>query len=345
MRKSQLVKLMLTGGEVNFTKAWNFLTNCTAMMTKNLTPSGYPSVLQIEPTNYCNLSCPLCPTGNKSLKAPKGFMPFSDFKKIIDECGDYLLNLTLWNYGEPFLNKSIYDMIDYAKSKRIFVRVSTNGHFLNSDENIAHLISSGLDELIVSIDGGSQETFSKYRREGNFDTVVTNLRRLVDKKKSSGKDRPFIELQFIVMAHNEHEIPKMKKLAKEIGVDALKLKTVSLEEVNLGVGGPKRKKEMKKYLPKNEEYARYDAETLTKKEVTKSGCQRLWLSSLINWDGSVVACCYDPHRDFEFGNCLKEGNFKAVWNGKKYQNFRRDVLKNKQFIKMCAECSGKIMEA
>ena len=202
------------------------------------------------------------------------------------------------------------------------------------------MVNSGLDQFILSLDGASQETFSKYRREGNFDTVIKNLRQLVHEKKAAGKDKPYIELQFITMSHNEHEIPKMKALAKEIGVDKLKIKTVNLE---MEVTGEKEK--MKKYLPKDEEHSRYKIDTLVKKDVAQNKCERLWLSSVINWDGSVVSCCYDPNRKYEFGNCFEEGSFKAVWNNNKYQNFRKAILKNKQSISMCKECFGKLVEA
>jgi len=338
MDKTKMAWTMLTGGELSFTKVSNFVANYISMRRGDLSPPGYPSVLMIEPTNYCNLRCPLCPTGNGSLTAPRGYMSLENFKKVIDECGKYLLDLTLWNYGEPFLNKDICEMIDYAKSKNIFIRISTNGHFLNNGDNIKRIVASGLDEFIVSLDGASQETFSKYRQQGNFDTVVANLNRLVDEKKRTNKNKPFIELQFIVMAHNEHEIPQIKELAKKIGVDALKIKSVNLE---LEVTGEKEKN--KKFLPKGDKYSRYNKETLEKKDITNT-CQRLWLSSVVNWDGSVVACCYDPNRVFEFGNCFEDG-FMKVWHGEKYRQFRQSVLNNKAGILMCKECSGSIMEA
>ncbi|MBU0530804.1 MAG: SPASM domain-containing protein, partial [Nanoarchaeota archaeon] len=266
-------------------------------------------------------------------------MKFNDFKKIIDEVGDYLFNVTLWNWGEPFLNKDTYRMIEYAKSKRIFVRVSTNGHLLKDSKNIEDIIRYGTDELIFSLDGATKETFLKYRKSGDFSGVMNNLKLLVETKKRMKRKTPFIELQFIIMRHNEHEVPKIKKIAKEIGVDRLKLKTVSLEGANaLGFGGDKEK--IKKYKPKEDKYTRYTS-SMRRKEL-KNECIRLWVTSVVNWDGSVSPCCNDPNRVFDFGNVFETG-IRRAWNSPKYIGFRKAVLNNKGNISMCANCSGKLM--
>jgi len=121
----------------------------------------------IEPTNYCNLKCPLCPTGAGLIRREKAAMSFEDFKKILDNLGNQIIHLRLWNWGEPLLNKELPKMIKYAKSKNIYVNTSTNSSFLNK-ENVRELTNSGLDHLIVSLDGASEETYSLYRKNGNF---------------------------------------------------------------------------------------------------------------------------------------------------------------------------------
>ena len=143
-------------------------------------------------------------------------------------------------------------------------------------------------------------------------------------------------MQFIVMRHNEHEVDKVRHMAKDIGVDALKLKTVCLE---MEVKGQKMKNA--KYLPENEKYRRYD-KNLNKKDI-KSGCTRLWLTSVINWDGSVSPCCYDPNRVFDFGNTFTDGGFRKVWNNEKYKSFRKMIIEKKASVPMCRECPGKLM--
>lgn len=339
MKFQRMALHMLIRREISLIKIYNFLLNQIFYGLGITKVRGYPSILMIEPTNYCNLRCPLCPTGNNSLTAPRGFMKFEDFKKIIDETGKYLLNITLWNYGEPFLHKDIYKMVSYIRNKRIFVRISTNGHFFNKEDNIKKLIESNVDNLIISLDGASQETFSKYRKGGDFNTVINNICRITKEKKRAQKKNPFIEIQFIVMKHNEHEIEKMKKLAKTLDVDQVKIKTVNIE-MDLA---KEIKETMKKYLPKSEKLSRYkERKNDFERKKMKKGCKRLWFSSVINWDGSIVPCCYDPNRKHECGNAFKEG-FMDVWNNEKYILFRKAVIKSKQTIEMCKKCTGDFM--
>jgi len=323
--------------ELSFKKLFNALKGCFYYLTKNTKPNSYPSILMVEPTNLCNLNCPLCPTGNKSLKRERGFMPLDGFKKTMDELGDYLLNLTLWNYGEPMLHKDIYEMIEYAKTKKIFIRLSTNGHFFDSQENIKKLILSGLDDLIIALDGGSQETLSKYRVGANFETIINGIRKVTEEKKKLGSRLPFVELQFIIMKHNEHEVEKMKKIAEEIGVDKLTLKTVTLEIEN----SKEELEKMEQFLPANEEYSRYgkNENELKRKKIVKNKCIRLWLSSVINWNGDVVPCCYDAEGIFTFGNAFQKP-FKEIWLNDQYAKFRETILKNKKSVKMCSNCPG-----
>lgn len=337
MKKTEIVRHLIREDEISFKRIFNLIKNYFYLIARNPKPNGYPSILMIEPTNFCNLKCPLCPSGNNTLLRKRGFMDFDNYRKIIDELGDYLINLTLWNYGEPFLNKSIYEMIEYAKRKRIFVRVSTNGHFFNNKENIDKLIKTGLDNLIVSLDGASQKTFMIYRKKGNFDEVINNMKLVVKEKRKLNSKLPFIELQFIVMKQNEHEIPKMKMLAKDIGVDKLTLKTV-----NITMGAKEKDiKERKGYIPDLTEFSRYydNNGKVIRKKIIRNKCTRLWLSSVINWDGSVNPCCYDSLGKYNLGNAFEKG-FKSVWEDKKYVNFRKTIIKNKKNIPICYDCPG-----
>lgn len=338
MNKYQILKYMILGRELTPKRIFNFSMNYIRFLSKNPKIIAPPSVLQIEPTNLCNLNCPLCPTGNSTLKAPRGFMSLENYKKIIDEVGDHLLNITLYNYGEPFMNRNIYSMIEYAKKKRIFLRISTNGHFFDDQENIERLIKSGLDSLIIALDGASRETFSKYRKKGNFEQVLNNIKRLVEEKRRAKKRTPFIEILFVVMKHNEHEIPLIKKIAKEAGVNNL-----CIRSANLGHDTSSDLESAENYLPKTEEFQRYNVKDGKLVKKAKSGsCIRLWLYSVINWDGTIVPCCFDPHRKFLLGNMFEEGSFLKIWKGKKYQDLRRAIMDNKDSFPMCRDCSGKL---
>ena len=146
-------------------------------------PLGYPVVAQIEPTNFCNLSCPLCLTTSENQSRPRASLSYGTFKNFIDQVGDYLLLIVLWNWGEPFLNPDIFKMISYAKSKNILIHSSTNGNVQFSEEKAERLVKSGLDSLIFAVDGTTQKTYSKYRKGGNLELVLANIRTIVKIKK------------------------------------------------------------------------------------------------------------------------------------------------------------------
>lgn len=339
IKKVQVLKQLIFNGDISVKKTVNLIRNYYAMKTKNPNVAGYPSLLMIEPTNFCNLRCPLCPTGSGALTVPRGYMKLDNFKKIIDECGDYLFNVTLWNWGEPFLNRDIIQIIEYAKAKKIYIRVSTNGHHVRDEETAERVVRSGCDEIMFAIDGASQETYIKYRVGGNYEDVMRNLQLLVNAKKKLKSKIPHIELQFIVMSHNQHEIPIIKDIAKKVGVDRLRLKTVSLEGANaLGFEGDKEK--IKSFKP-DDKYSRYN-ENMVRKEI-KNTCEWLWLGAVINWDGTISPCCNDPNREVQFGNVFDAG-FKEVWKNHLYVEFRKRLLREKQNIDMCKNCSGALID-
>ncbi len=292
---------------------------------------GKPLSLFIEPTNICNLKCPLCPTGNNSTSKGKGYMKFEEYKKIIDELGPTAFSVTLWNYGEPSLNKDFIKMIKYAKTAGLKVITSTNGFVFKNEKNIQELLDSGLDELILAVDGASKESYEEYRINGDFKELIQGMKSLTAAKKAQGRYFPYLSMQFIIMKSNEHEVEEIQKLAKEVGVDELILKTVYLWNDSAMA---------EKYLPKNKKYSRYlTNEGVACKTSIRPGCDGLWLGVNINHDGIVVPCCFDTHEKFIFGNALTVKNFdKEIWNSKKFQAFRKNVWEDKGSVEMCKNC-------
>ena len=114
---------------------------------------GRPFMMMVEPTNICNLKCPLCPSGNGEMTRTRGKMGLEDFKRLVDEAGDYLVLLMLWNQGEPFINTDFVEMVRYAHSRRIPTLTSTNGHYIRDMDQARAIVDSGLDELILSNNG------------------------------------------------------------------------------------------------------------------------------------------------------------------------------------------------
>ena len=98
-------------------------------------------------------------------------MELGDFKHLVDQLGDEVFMMMMWNQGEPYINKCFNHMVRYAHERGIFTFTSTNGHFVRNDEQARAIVESGLDELIVSLDGVDQETYEKYRVGGRIERV------------------------------------------------------------------------------------------------------------------------------------------------------------------------------
>ncbi len=143
---------------------------------------GMPLGISIEPTNNCNLFCKECVTGMQKLTRKKGNIEIKIYKKAIDELYRYLTNIILYFQGEPYLNKSLFEMISYANRKNIYTITSTNAHFIN-EENAKKTIQSGLNKLIISIDGTNQQTYEKYRIGGSYNMVLQSTKNIITEKK------------------------------------------------------------------------------------------------------------------------------------------------------------------
>ncbi len=174
---------------------------------------GYPVSISLEPTTSCNLRCPECPSGLRAFTRPTGMLKQDFFKETIDQLHKDLLYLVFYFQGEPYLNPAFLDMVKYASSKKIYTATSTNAHYL-SDENAKRTIESGLDRLIISIDGTTQETYQQYRVGGRLDKVLEGARNIVKWKKALNSKTPFVVFQFLVVRQNEHLVEEVKKLAR-----------------------------------------------------------------------------------------------------------------------------------
>ena len=282
----------------------------------------YPNRLTVDIGNICNLRCPLCPTGRGDKGAAKGFMRFQEFKSIIDEMGRYLTHLELHNWGEPLLNKELVDMVRYAKGKGIPTVISTNLNILDK-ETAEALISAGIDKILISCDGTSQETYSRYRVGGDFNKVMSHLQLLLDAKKKLKNDYTSLRLLFHVFKHNEHEIEKVKDLAKNLNVDLLidPMRTDMGKEIFEKVDDAIERD--KAWIPENPEHSFYNLEVKDKKRHVT--CNQLWKMAMINWDGSVLPCCHIYGEQYAFGNVFKQ-KFLSIWNNEKYLLSRKEIL-------------------
>lgn len=314
-------------------KGWNallvLLSYQLSRTTKKARHWGSPITLSIEPTTSCNLRCPQCPSGLRSFSRPTGMLQGDLFSKLVDEQKRSLWYMTLYFQGEPYLNPEFLDMVKYASDHNIYTATSTNAHFL-SPENSKRTIESGLNRLIISIDGVDQDAYGKYRIGGNLQKVLDGTKNLVAAKKVSGKKHIHIIWQFIVFAHNENQLEAVKNLAAEYEVDELAIKTAQIYDYSDGSD----------LLPENEKYRRYTEQSagFVIKNKLLNHCWRMWQSCVITWDGKVVPCCFDKDATHRLGD-LKTDTFKSIWHSLAYNNFRQMVLGGRSNIDICKNCS------
>jgi len=247
------------------------------------------------------------------------------FKDIIDPLKSTLAYLLLYFQGEPFLNTDVVEMIKYASRNKIYTATSTNGHFMNPSL-ATQLVENKLTRIIFSVDGTSQESYGVYRVGGNFTKVKTSINQVVEAKKKQGALFPLVVMQFLVFHHNEHELPEIRKLARQLKVDKLEIKTAQFNSFG------------KLRPPINARYSRY-ADELGKilKRKTNNRCWRQWHSATVTWDGRFAPCCYDKDAEHAFGNAL-EHDATQIWNGPKSMVFKDEIFKNRQQISMCNNC-------
>ena len=304
---------------------------------KNSRVFGHPLKLSFDPSSQCQLSCPLCPTGQHAKGRSLGKMPFGKFSKVVDELAPWLYEIDLNNWGEPFLNPDLIRMIEYCHRKRTRTSVNTNLNAKLSGKEAVALINSGLDVLYVSMDGITQKTYEKYRKGGNLASVLDNIRLVARKKQQLGKSNPVIVWQFLVNRFNEHEIPKLQQVKQQLGVDRL---VVGLLRSDMGKEiftlDREKVEKTKKWLPKNSSLSRYDYGKKERK-LRKRYCHFLWFVSVINWNGSVSPCCANYFEKFDFGTAF-ENSFKAVWNNEKYRDARKAIASKKPTGTVCDNC-------
>ena len=321
-------KKLSTAKIINFVAL--FFSYYLSKVLKKPVHKGWPVTISIEPTTACNLRCPECPSGLRSFSRNTGNLRTDFFRNTVDQLEKRLMYLILYFQGEPYINPQFLDMVSYAKNKKIYTITATNGHFVD-DQNAKKTVESGLDRLIISLDGITQESYETYRKEGNLQKVIEGAKNVVKWKKQLNSSTPFILFQFIVFRTNEHEISGLYKLARETGVNEVRLKTAQIYDYQNG----------NDLIPLNEKYSRYiknEDGTYSIKNYLLNQCWKMWHSCVITWDGMVVPCCFDKDASHRLGD-LKQKSFSEIWQSQEYQNFRQAILNGRSSIDICRNCT------
>lgn len=311
-------------------KGWlEFLLSLLSYGLRSSHVLGRPVHITIEPANICNLQCPVCETGTGQLKRPKGQISLTRFKQFIEQVHKHTNTILFYFMGEPFLNKEAYEMIAVARAHRIFVTTCTNGEFIQP----ARLIGTGLNEISFQIGGLTQGTHSIYRVGSDLEKIKMNIKALAAEKKKHNSPIPKIVLGFIVMKHNEQELPALDSFARELGVDEVQVISPCVRTIA----------QAQQFLPEDRKYWFYDENKLKQgvlvPAVAAEKCPWIYFSTTILWNGDVVPCCRDAQGEMVMGNIFSE-DFGKIWNGDKYRVFRKRIIKQPADVAICHLCSG-----
>lgn len=299
-------------------------------LTKRNFHLGSPISFAVEPTTACNLRCPECPSGLRSFTRSTGNLKSQPFRLLIDQLKKQTSFLTFYFQGEPYLNPEFLEMVEYASASGLITSTSTNAHFL-SDEQAQKTVKSGLDRIIISIDGTDQKTYESYRIGGDLLKIIEGTKNLVKWKKKLKSKTPLVVFQFLVVKQNENQIDEIFKLGKELGVDKVVLKSAQIQDYKNG----------SEFIPDNIKYSRYKKHkdgSYSIKNKLLNQCWRMWSSCVITWNGDVVPCCFDKDARHKMGNVFLIP-FISIWKGVELSHFRSAILKGRNQIDICNNCS------
>ena len=312
-------------------KGWqSYLWNTSMARMGLVGPLLPPVYIGLEPTNVCNAQCPVCETGKGEMKRNIGMLKMNDFQRFINQVHSTTNTLMLYFMGETFLNKNAYDMIRYAREKNIYVETCTNGDYVDPKG----VIYSDINKISFQLGGMTEETNSRYRVRSVLAKTKNNLMNLIEERKKNPQSNVQIEVGFIVMRHNEHEVNEFMEWANEVGVDIANIIDPCVRNMMEGYA----------YLPRNPKYWYYDKNQFDRGKLVPAilpdnECAWIWNSVVINWDGDVVPCCRDPNGTHVLGNVFEE-DIKVVFNSKSAREFRRKILHNQREVDICQLCSG-----
>ena len=316
-----------------FPQTVNYFKNSLSCFLGLKSSLGTPVLLCIEPTNICDQKCTICETGLDILRREKRFLSFDQFKKILDQFDNNLEIIYFYFMGEPFLNKDSYRMIRYAANRGIWVSTCTNGNHIDPHE----LMKSGIGEINFQIGGMTQEIHEIYRIGGDLKKVFASIEECLYLRHEifrNCRNRPMINISFILMKHNEHQIADFVHYCEKMGVDRYNIIGTCLREHTQG----------NQLLPTDTSYWIYDENAFQKgvlipKHRPNNYCEWIYFTTTIQVNGDVVPCCRDPSGKYILGNVFNQ-KFNEIWNNQKYRDTRKIVAKQSNNFELCILCSA-----
>lgn len=296
--------------------------------------SAWPMSLSVEPTTSCNLRCPECPSGLRSFTRPTGMLNPDRLSALLEGpegLGKDLVYLNLYFQGEPYLHPGMDDLVGVGKRAGLYVSTSTNAHHIHGTR-AEKLVHSGIDRLIISIDGADQDAYSSYRVGGKLDKVLAGTKAVMAAKSKLGMRTPHVVWQFLVVGTNEHQLDTMKSMAANAGIDEFVVKTAQLD-------APEDGHPLLTQDPRLRRYDRSPEGRWTLRNPMLDQCWRMWQSAVVTWDGKVVPCCFDKDADHAMGTANNAEEFREIWRSDRYGAFRKSVFTGRSDIDICRNCT------
>lgn len=299
---------------------------------------GTPYLAMFETCNFCNLKCPTCTTPHDKISRPREILKYDDYIKMIDNIKSEISVLLPWFSNEPLLNPNLTEMVSYANKNKMYTMISTNAVLLTKKRG-RELIEAGLDEILLCLDGVSKESYEPFRKGADFETVLKNIKDFCALREEYGRKMPFIELQFILTKLNQNEINGIEKLARELKVDRLRVKSFALSEYAYT---KERIRELsERFLPDNEKhkekirYKKENGEIEIKEK--KSLCKLVLSNIVVLVDGRITICCYDLNGAYAYKGSVLEKKLSQIWNDPENKQ-KREFALNRKFplCKICA---------
>jgi len=304
---------------------WNTLSLFSVFYPKS-NFKRLPKEIIIEPTNACNLRCPVCPT-HFAMKRQRGFIDLELFKSIIDEFKNIAdkPQISMNFSGEPLLHKEIDKLVDYAHSNGHKTFISTNATVLNKDLS-KRLVNAGLDSIHLAMDGITKESHEAYRVGSDFDIVKKNIEDFLEARRELSKTNPFVSIQVLLTSFSENEVDKMIDWARKIGADNVNFKSLSMGSYTTD----EIKQKYSYLLPTKEEYLRKSS------NINKTICTVPIHQALVYWNGDLGLCCVDFDNVIKLPNIKEKGFIKTFLSDevltKRKLGFRKQ-------LSLCKNCS------
>jgi radical SAM protein with 4Fe4S-binding SPASM domain len=315
-------------------KRVNLLKAGGNLIMRRLHPWNWPINMHVELTSYCNIKCKICPTGTGVLKRKPTVLDPAIFERLMDEVGPYLLTMSLWGWGEPLLHPHLSDILRLAQNRGITTFVSTNGLNLDDPTVLQALIDYPPTYLIVAIDGLTDETNSLYRVGARIAPALEGVRRLAQMKRDKGQKYPILHHRYIVMKHNEHEVPQIKQFAISNHFDMCTIRTLSIIDTQ-------DEKNHKALLPTDKKLRAYEYKNNMRVRRGDFVCEKAFTFPSLFADGTLVDCDQDFNALHSYGNLSGGQSFADIWWSDRAAKIRKIIRDDMDSFSYCKNCPFK----